>query len=121
MKEEYRALPEQVWPRLAAQNKQTKQKTILSVVVLTLGNKAVLYCEAFGSVVRGRSGFDSPLRISFLFCTCRLWTLSCDFARHNEQTFNMSLLLIQNHSGGDSVAVGSVSLFPTTWDLGPRG
>ena len=25
-----------------------------------------------------------------------------------------------NHSGGDNVALGTVSLSPTSWDLGPR-
>ena len=27
---------------------------------------------------------------------------------------------MQNQSGGDSVALGIASLFPTSWDLGPR-
>ena len=50
--------------------------------------------------------FD-PLRLSFLFKHCGLWTLSRDFA----QTINKTLkwltqlpTLMQIHSGGDSVA-----------------
>ena len=49
--------------------------------------------------------FD-PLRLSYLFKNCGLWTLSCDFAHTiNETSKWLSQLpaLVQNHSGGDSV------------------
>ena len=57
-----------------------------------------------------------PLRLSSLFKSCGLWTLSCDLViRVNETLKWLTLLpsLMQNHSGGDGVASGIVSLpFP---------
>ena len=43
---------------------------------------------------------------SLLFKNCGLWTLSCDFALADNETFKWLALpptLMQNHSGGDSV------------------
>ena len=50
--------------------------------------------------------FD-PLRLSFLFKNCGLWTRSCDFAHTINETLRWLTqlpTLMQNHSGGDSVA-----------------
>ena len=50
--------------------------------------------------------FD-PLRLSFLFKNCGLLTLSCDLAHAINATLKWLTqlpTLIQNHSGGDSVA-----------------
>ena len=49
--------------------------------------------------------FD-PLRLSFLFKNCGLWTLSCDFAHTINETLKWLTqlpILMPNHSGGDSV------------------
>ena len=51
--------------------------------------------------------FD-PLRLSFLFKNCGLWTLSCDFVYTINETLKWLTqlpTLMQSHSGGDSVAV----------------
>ena len=51
----------------------------------------------------------SPLRLSFLFRSCGLWTLSCDFVSHNYETLKWLSSLptrYRSHSGGDSVPVG---------------
>ena len=50
--------------------------------------------------------FD-PLRLSFLFKKCGLWTLSYDFAHTINETLKCLTQLpaiIQSHSGGDSGA-----------------
>ena len=50
--------------------------------------------------------FD-PLRLSLLFKNCGLWTLSCYFAHTINETLKWLKqlpTLMQNHSGGDSVA-----------------
>ena len=56
------------------------------------------------------------LRLSFLFTSCCLWTLSCDFVPHNYETLKwLSSLptLMQRYSGRDSVAMGIyISIFP---------
>jgi hypothetical protein len=52
-----------------------------------------------------------------------VWTLSCDFALHNNETLKRlaSLpILMLYHSGGDSVVLGIAPASPTSWDLGPR-
>ena len=56
------------------QNERTKneQQTIVSRFGLAAGKRRDL-----GS---------NPLRLSFLFKSCGLWTLSCDFAPHNYGT-----------------------------------
>ena len=43
----------------------------------------------FGPAVRHQAGKQrdlesNPLRLSFLFKSCGMWTLSCDFVPHNE-------------------------------------
>ena len=46
-------------------------------------------------------------RLSFLFKSCGLWTLSCDFSHTINETLKWLTqlpTLMQNHSGGDSVA-----------------
>ena len=48
-----------------------------------------LYCEPVwpsgkaGTRSGGASHGSIPLRLSFLFKSCGLWTLSCDFVPHN--------------------------------------
>ena len=49
------------------------------------------------------------LRLSFLFKSCGLWTLSCAFVPHNYETLKwLSSLptLMQESSGGDNAAIG---------------
>ena len=49
--------------------------------------------------------FD-PLRLSFLFKNCGLWTLSCESAFTINETLKWHTqlpALMQNHSGGDSI------------------
>ena len=49
--------------------------------------------------------------------------MSCDFALHNNETLKglTSLpILMQYHSGGDSVVLSIAPASPTSWDLGPR-
>ena len=69
-----------------------------------------------------------PLRLSSLFKTCGLWTLSFVTVslkiyetlkwRFDATHLNTEIIL---DSGGDSVALGIISLSsPTSWDLGPR-
>ena len=43
---------------------------------------------------------------------CGLWTLSCDFAPHSETLKQLTPLsiLMQNHSGGDGVALDGLPL-----------
>ena len=53
---------------------------------------------------------SSPLRLSFLFRNCDLWTLSCGFAPHKYWNSKMALIAghlnYRSHAGGDSVAIG---------------
>ena len=49
--------------------------------------------------------FD-PLRLSFVFKNCGLWTLSFDFAHTTNETLEWLTrlpILMQNHAGGDGV------------------
>ena len=53
----------------------------------------------------------------------RKWTLSCDLALHIKETLKClpSLpILMQHHSGGDSIMLGIAPASPTSWDLGPH-
>ena len=64
-----------------------------------------------------------PLRLSFFFNICGLWTLSCDFVDcllTLSFTVNETLRWqCRSRSGGDTVVLGIVSLFPSTSrDLG---
>ena len=39
--------------------------------------------KAFRLVIKEKGLSSIPLRLSFLFESCDLWTLSCDFSLHN--------------------------------------
>ena len=39
--------------------------------------------KAFRLVLKQKDLGSNPLRLPFLFKSCGLWTLSCDFVRHN--------------------------------------
>ena len=78
-----------------------------SELTYTAGTSSVLSIKAVSVKCFNEEGprFD-PLRLSFLFKNCGLWTLSCDFARTIKETskwLTQLPTLMQNHSGGDSV------------------
>ena len=66
---------------------------------------------------------STPFVFKVMVCGHCLVTLSlsCDVVPHNRWNINMAVILpilMQNHSGGDSVVIGIVLPSPTSWDLG---
>ena len=60
----------------------TRSKTPLQIKTTTLSEPVWPSGKVLGWYTEGPR-FDSPLRLSFLFKCCGLWTLSCDFVTHN--------------------------------------
>ena len=65
----------------------------------------------FGLAVRRYAGKQrdlgsNPLRLSFLFKNCGLWTLSCDFVPHNQ--WNIKIALITAHLNAGVILVVTV-------------
>ena len=69
-----------------------------------------LVVSQFGLAVRRSAGKQrdlgsNPLRLSFLFKSCGLWTLSCDFVPHNDETLKW---LIAAHLKAEVIPVVTV-------------
>ena len=70
------------------------------------------FVSRFGLAVRRWAGKQKDLgsnllRLSFLFKSCGLWTLSCDFVPHNYETLK-SVALIAAHLNAEVILVVTV-------------
>ena len=67
-------------------------------------NKQTKFVSRFDLVVKSQAGKQKDLGsnllwLSFLFKSCGLWTLSCDFVPHIYETLKMALIAAHSNAG----------------------